>query len=271
MSRPNLLLEPRELASRLSEPGLLILDLCKESVYRQAHIPGAVWVQNKDLVLGSLPAPGKLPPLERLEAVFGQLGLTPDIHVIVYDDEGGGWAGRCIWTLDVIGHRHYSYLNGGLHAWLAAGLPIENTVNSPSANPSLRLSLHPEALADADYLKAHLGDSSHAFWDARTPEEFHGSRLLAQRGGHIPGAVNYEWTRAMSRDDSLRLRDPDILRAELAALGITADKTVVTYCQTHHRSGFTYLLGRILGFPSLKAYDGSWSEWGNRPDTPIER
>jgi thiosulfate/3-mercaptopyruvate sulfurtransferase len=75
----------------------------------------------------------------------------------------------------------------------------------------------------------------------------------------------------MSRDDSLRLRDPDILRAELAALGITADKTVVTYCQTHHRSGFTYLVGRILGFPSLKAYDGSWSEWGNLPDTPIAR
>jgi len=271
MSRLPLLLEPRELATRLAEPGLLIVDLCKESVYRQVHVPGAVWLNGKDLVLGQLPAPGKLPSVEQLEAVFGKLGLTPDTHVVVYDDEGGGWAGRFIWTLDMIGHSHYSYLNGGLHAWMAAGLPTENTPNPGRPQPGLKLDIHLEAQADAEYLLAHLNDGRHAFWDARSPDEFHGTRILAQRGGHLPGAVNYEWTRAMNREDSLRLRDLETLRAELAALGITPDKTVVTHCQTHHRSGFTYLVGRILGFPSLKAYDGSWSEWGNRADTPIER
>ncbi len=271
MSRLPLLLEPRELAAALNDDGLLIVDLCKESVYRQAHIPGALWVSGRELVSGQLPASGKLPSVDRLEALFGRLGLRPDTHVVVYDDEGGGWAGRFIWTLDMIGHPHYSYLNGGLHAWLAEGLPITGAPGNPRAVEGLALKIHPEARADLDELKARLGDSRLAIWDARSPDEYQGLRILAQRGGHLPGAVNYEWTLAMDRENSLRLRDPETLRAELAALGISADKTVVTHCQTHHRSGFTYLVGRVLGFPSLKAYDGSWSEWGNLSDTPIER
>lgn len=264
-----LLLEPAELAAHLNDANLLILDLGKESVYQQAHVPGAISVNGKQFVLGQLPAPGKLPAVAQLSAAFSALGLTPEKHVVVYDDEGGGWAGRLIWTLDAIGHPNYSYLNGGIHAWLAEGLPVES---SPSAaKPSqYSASLQEGPVADLAYMLAHHGDADHAIWDARSPEEFAGTRVLAQRGGHIPGAVNYEWTRAMDRANALRVRDLEAIRAELAALGITADKTVVTHCQTHHRSGFTYLIGRILGFPKLKAYAGSWSEWGNTPDTPIE-
>jgi thiosulfate/3-mercaptopyruvate sulfurtransferase len=268
MSLP-LLLEPAELATHLKDANLLILDLGKESVYQQAHVPGAVSVNGKQFVSGQLPAPGKLASVEQLSAAFSAVGLTPDKHVVVYDDEGGGWAGRLIWTLDVIGHKHYSYLNGGIHAWLAAGMPVESAPGQPTPT-GYTVHLREAPVADKDYLLAHYADGKHVIWDARSPEEFAGTRVLAQRGGHIPGAVNYEWTRAMDRADSLRVRNLDTLRQELAALGITPDKTVVTHCQTHHRSGFTYLIGRILGFPSLKAYAGSWSEWGNATDTPVE-
>jgi thiosulfate/3-mercaptopyruvate sulfurtransferase len=269
MSLP-LLLEPAELARHLHDADLLILDLGKESVYQQAHVPGAVSVYGKHFVLGQLPAPGKLPAVEQLSAAFSSLGLTPEKHVVVYDDEGGGWAGRMIWILDMIGHTHYSYLNGGIHAWLAAGLPVSNAPGIPTRSHYV-VKLREEPMADMDYMLAHYQDADHVIWDARSPEEFTGARLLAQRGGHIPGARNYEWTRAMDRANAVRVRDLDTIRAELAELGIVPEKTVVTHCQTHHRSGFTYLIGKLLGFPRLKAYPGSWSEWGNNRDTPIEQ
>lgn len=264
-----LLLEPATLQAHLADPGLLILDLGKESVYQQAHVPGAVLFNGKQLASGLQPSPGKLADVTQISSALSAVGLTPDTHVVVYDDEGGAAAGRFIWTLDVLGHRRYSFLNGGIHGWLAAGLVPESTPNTPRPG-SYRATLTGSGMADIDYVLAHFRDADHVIWDARSPEEFRGEMVRAQRAGHIPGAKNYEWTRAIDRADALRVRPLEDVRAELAALGITADKTVITHCQTHHRSGFTYLLGKLLGFEKMRAYPGSWSEWGNRPDTPIE-
>jgi thiosulfate/3-mercaptopyruvate sulfurtransferase len=265
-----LLLEPSQLQAHLTSADLLIVDLGKESVYQQAHIPGAVHFNVKQLAAGQQPSPGKLAPVEQLSAALSALGLKPDTHVVAYDDEGGAAAGRFLWTLDVIGHCHYSFLNGGIHAWLAAGLPTEN--QACTAVPSrYQARIATNAGVDLDYVLAHHRDTDHVIWDARSPDEYNGTLVRAQRSGHIPGAVNYEWTCALDRANALRLRPLEDVRAELAARGITGDKTVITHCQTHHRSGFTYLLGKILGFEHMKAYAGSWSEWGNLPDTPIEK
>lgn len=264
-----LLIEPADLQPLLGTPNLLIVDLCRPEQYATAHIPGAVFLPFTQLTRGVPPGPGKLPAENLMSRVMSSIGLTPDTHVVAYDDEGGGWAGRFIWTLDVIGHKHYSYLNGGLHAWVGEKRPMEAGIEMPAPS-QYQVKYQNGPIMTKDDILARLGDPTLAIWDARSMEEYFGKRVTAQKNGHIPGAINYEWTRAMDPHNHLRLRNLDTLRSELKKLGITPDKTIVTHCQTHHRSGFTYLLGKILGFPDMKAYPGSWSEWGNDPTTPVE-
>ena len=262
-----LLIEATELQQQLNDNNLLIVDLCSDEQYRLGHIPGAVHVAPRELVLGEPPAPGRLPHKEQLDALFSRLGLTPETHVVCYDDEGGGWAGRLIWTLDVIGHNNYSYLNGGIHAWRGEGLDTETTANQPESN-EVSVTIDSAQLTSAEDIMASLDNNDFAVWDARSPGEHNGTKVLAQRGGRIPGAINCEWTSLMDPNRQLRIRED--AQEVLQQLGLTADKDIVTHCQTHHRSGFTYLVAKILGYPRIRAYPGSWSDWGNRDDTPVE-
>jgi 3-mercaptopyruvate sulfurtransferase SseA len=263
-----LVIETDDLDSRLNAPELILVDLTSTARYTAGHIPGARFVDPKRTQLGQPPAPGLLPARTQLEQLFAELGHNPNAVYVVYDDEGGGWAGRFIWLLDVIGHPGYHYLNGGLHAWLAEDRPL-STEQPAAHSASLRLTLSDAPTATREYLQSRLGASDLAIWDARAPAEYRGEKALAAKAGHIPGAVNFEWTAGMDQARALRIRQD--MPALLSSLGISPDKEVITHCQTHHRSGFTYLVAKALGYPRVKAYAGSWGEWGNHSDTPIER
>lgn len=264
-----LLLEPEQLESLIGHPSLLIIDICNPARYEEGHIEGAIHISPAETQLGTPPAPGKIPTEASLGQLFQKIGLTEDKHVVVYDDEGGGWAGRFIWLLDCIGHARYSYLNGGYLAWKDEQRPLTQIVKATQAsNYSVRIN-HNHTASLEEVLEA-LNETSTAIWDARSPQEYRGEKVLAAKKGHIPGAVNFEWTQAMDPKRALRMKDPKQLLESLTELGITADKKVITHCQTHHRSGFTYLVAKVLGFSEIKAYDGSWAEWGNRPETPVE-
>ncbi len=262
-----LVIEPSDLKGRLDAPGLILVDLSNAARYQSGHIPGAYFVDAKRTQLGQPPAPGLLPGKAALEALFGELGHNANATYVVYDDEGGGWAGRFIWLLDVIGHKRYHYLNGGVLAWEAEQLPL-SSMPPEAAGAPVSLTLDDAPTATREYLQSRLGAADLAIWDARGPLEYSGAKVLAAKGGHIPGAINYEWTAGMDNERQLRIR-PDISTV-LASLGITPDKEIITHCQTHHRSGFTYLVAKHLGYPRVKGYAGSWGEWGNHPDTPVE-
>ncbi len=265
-----LLLEPHILESYLYEQNLLVVEITRAEQYTCGHIPSSIHISPEQLVSGTPPAPGALPNTPKLKALIQQIGLSPNTHVVAYDDEGGGWAGRFIWTLDMLGHSYSSFLNGGIHAWVGSNLPLELNPNKPEPTDyNLEIAQHGPNV-DKTYILQHYQDPTHCIWDARSLAEYQGLKKTDTKSGHIPGAKHYEWTQALDQNNYLKLRPLDNIQAELDALNITKDKTVITHCRTHHRSGLTYFVGKLLGFPKIKAYAGSWSEWGNDMQTPIE-
>ncbi len=262
------LLEPSELDVILDQDNLLIIDLCNPALYQQKHVPGAVHLSASALMAGTAPTPGKLPTVEQLSNIISYLGIETETHVVVYDDEGGGWAGRMAWTLDLLGHSNWSYLNGGIVSWIKEGFPTQSDINQPTSKNTQAKLVNPAVRSDVDEITDKLGDANFAIWDARSPAEYRGDMVRSARGGHIPGAINIEWTSLMDQQRHLRLRED--AQAILDAAGLTRDKVITTHCQSHHRSAFTYMAARILGYENISAYDGSWAEWGNLDSTPVE-
>jgi len=255
------------IAERLDDPELLLVQVTSAERYAAGHIPGAVLVTPAELIDGRPPATGRLPATERLTTLFRRIGLSAEVEVVAYDDEGGGWAGRLLWTLDVIGHRRWGYLDGGLTAWAAENrrLAVQSDTRPPT---TVAIDIDPAPIAEADELLARLDDETLTVWDCRSAAEFAGARSGSKRAGHIPHARHLDWLDLMDPARALRLRED--LPERLDRAGIRPSADIVTHCQTHHRSGLSYLVGRLLGFPRIRAYHGSWAEWGNRDDTPIE-
>ncbi|MBS1221407.1 MAG: sulfurtransferase [Proteobacteria bacterium] len=268
-----LLIEPEQLQPCLADPAILIVDLCDPARYTTTgHIPGAVHLDYADLVWAEPPAMGLLPDEAHLSEVLSRLGLTPDRQVVAYDDEGNGRAGRLLWTLAALGHERVALLNGGIHAWDAAGGSLEAGLRHPPPSAyQARFDEPPTVIADKDYLLARLGQPDLALLDTRTAAEFAGLDVRAARGGHIPGAVNLNWTDAMDPQRQWRLQPDPVLRKLLETRGVTPDQEVIVYCQTHHRSAHTYWVLCYLGYPRVRGYPGAWSEWGNDPGLPVER
>jgi thiosulfate/3-mercaptopyruvate sulfurtransferase len=266
-----LLIEAEELVPFLGNEKLRIVDLSRSSVYDQLHIPHAIHVQPKQLVRQEEQASGLLPDVEGLKALIKYLNISPEHHVVAYDDEGGAWAGRLIWNLHCMGFENTSLLNGGIHAWLAAGLPTSSAAETFTPVDKLveinQAHIDQYRIEYADLLE-QVQNHDIQLWDCRTEDEYIGLRLAARRGGHIPNARHFEWSTALNRANHLKLHSLERTQQRLEQLGFNLKQPVVVYCQSHHRSGLAYILGRLLGW-KIQAYDGAWSEWGNRPDSPI--
>jgi thiosulfate/3-mercaptopyruvate sulfurtransferase len=262
------IVESEELERQLRDESLVLVDLSKPEVYAQAHIPGAVHLEYAQIVTARPPAMGLLPDDGALNAALSALGFTAEQQVVAYDDEGGGRAARLLWTLLATGHEHVALLNGGLHAWAAERRPLRaGSESRPRGH--YRAARRDDVIAERTYIQQHLDDPGLALLDARSAAEYSGAKRFAERGGHIPGAVNLDWLETMDQNRALRLKPADALRARLASLGVTPDKEVVCYCQSHHRSAHSFMMLKSLGFERVRGYPGSWSDWGNRPDTPV--
>ena len=264
-----LLIEAEDLVPFLGHEKLRIVDLSRNSVYEQLHLPHALQVKPSMLLRQDEDTSGLLPEPEALQDLIQYLSISPEHHVVAYDDEGGAWAGRLIWNLHCLGFENTSLLNGGIHAWLAAGFPTTSEVE-PLTPVSMLVPVAEQNQYRIQYdeLLEKCQNQSVQLWDCRTTDEYTGLRLAARRGGHIPGALHFEWSTALNRENHLKLHPLERTRQRLEQLGFNLNEPVVVYCQSHHRSGLAYILGRLLGW-KIQAYDGAWSEWGNRPDSPV--
>jgi thiosulfate/3-mercaptopyruvate sulfurtransferase len=268
-ANPELLIAPGELDERLAnaEPPTLI-DLRAAEAFTQGHLPGAVHL---DLFGVSLIDTGPT-PLHAFLWMIGQLlvsrGVSADRTVVVYDDQSGIRAARAFWFLEFFGHPDPRVLDGGVGAWLRHGLTTTTRTVSPQKG-KWDVGRVDERLATWSDVAARLGRDDVVILDTRSDGEYYGSQIRAKRGGAIPGAVHIEWTQNLDDDGTFKT-DTD-LRDLYDEKGVTLDREVVSYCQGGYRAAHSYLALRLLGYPRVRNYIGSWKEWGDREDLPIER
>jgi thiosulfate/3-mercaptopyruvate sulfurtransferase len=189
--------------------------------------------------------------------------------VVAYDRQHNPMACRLLWTLNEIAHPYFSLLNGGWDAWRDNGLPVDRKINEPEPS-RYRAKRTGRALATKDYILNKLNNPEVIILDTRMHEEYTNDLIITDRGGMIPGAIHHDWLDSIDEEHNYRIRKTEEILPVITKLGVTPEKEVITYCQSHLRSAHTYFILKLMGYPRVLGYAAGYSEWGNDPATPIE-
>jgi thiosulfate/3-mercaptopyruvate sulfurtransferase len=276
---PQSLVSTEWVAQHLNDPKVRVVESNEDQLlYKSGHIPGAAevdWVRDlndplcRDYLKGA-----------QFSELGSKLGITPDTTVIFYGDKNNWWAAYALWVFQLFGHANAKIMDGGRLKWEKEGRPLTKDV--PQLKPTkfpVRERDDKKWRAFRDGVREHLAKHGKLV-DVRSPDEFTGKRLHmegypnegAVRGGHIPGAKSVPWARAINPEDGT-FKTADELRGIYAGeAAVKPDDDVIVYCRIGERSSHTwFVLHYLLGYPRVRNYDGSWTEWGNSVGVPIER
>ena len=265
-----LLVTPKELSDMIGGAGAkrpLILDLRPPDAYTDGHLPGAIHLDLWGVsLIDTDPAPlnAFMWMIEHLLSVHGVQASTP---VVVYDDQSGMRAARAFWFLEYFGHPSVRLLDGGFRAWTAAGHEVTRDA-APPPKSDWTGSRQGHVLATYRDVRNALGRNDKVILDTRSEEEYSGATVRARRGGAVPGSVHIEWTRNLTA--SGEFKNAHELRRMYEDAGVTPEREIITYCQGGYRAAHSYLALRLLGYARVRMYIGSWKEWGDREELPVE-
>ncbi len=269
-SPEDILVSPQWVAERAQDgEEVVILEVGREfEEFEEGHVPGAAFVQQEVIAEQRDGVGALLPDPELVAADLAELGVSEETPVVVYDGGRGTWSSRLFWALEYVGHEQVHLLDGGLVAWEQAGRELSQEIEVPTRG-DFTADVREELLADKEYVEEHLESDDVLILDARSPEEYRGEDVRSERGGHVPGAVNLDWVNNSGQDDP-RFRPVEELSQVYEEAMQGHDGTTVTLCQAGFRAAHSYVALRILGYENARMYDGSWTEWGNDEDAPIE-
>jgi len=276
-AHPEVLVDTDWLAKHLKDPAVRVAEVSEDlTLYDQGHIPGAVhlnWqTQLQDRVRRDWI------DRQQFERLLGEHGITNDTTAVLYGDKNNWFATYTFWLFKLYGVNHVKILNGGRAKWIAEGRPIVKDVPAYPPTTFQAKDPDPSIRAFRDQVLERVHKSAGVLVDVRSPQEYSGELIAmpaypqegAQRGGHIPGAQSIPWGQNVREDGTFKA--PDDLKKLYESKGVTPDKEVIAYCRIGERSSLTWFtLKYLLGYPRVRNYDGSWTEWGSLVGVPIEK
>ena len=274
---PEKLVETAWVAEHLNDPAVRIVESDEDVLlYDVGHIPGAIkidWVADLNDALRR-----DYIDRARFEALLSNAGISNDTRVIFYGDKNNWWACYALWVFELFGHTNTAIMNGGRQKWIDEGRALSKEI------PAYPKTQYKAADRDDNRIRAFRDDvlvhieKNLPLVDVRSPQEYSGELLHmpgypqegALRGGHVPGAKSLPWAKNVTEKSTFKA--PDELRALYEPLGVTPERDIIAYCRIGERSSLTwFVLTYLLGYPNVRNYDGSWTEWGNLVGAPIER